>query len=418
MINFDLEFTSARRNRNAWSNPCLFEVPLSGIGQRSNLSALDPVSDQTPSIRWLGKTISVLVEVVAVTASSVTVSTRSDATARSDNYYRGSQLKNFRVDSSIFLSTKESIDYVQLSVANSNLQLKDKVFLKVSEVPGTIYVPSGKDLPNAYAGQYLCNDTKGGSVVIRAYDSEFHKVVADIPAEWGPTDAYNIRAKLPAVGRHSCDGTTLTTIKLGTTAHPGDFVRVVDTNETVVVTGFDDAGDTAFVSPAFSAAFPAGTLVDVSKVTGDNFKTMSCSTTAFGQYEQAAYEIHLVSGTVPNVLLAEKGGYPSDYPFLYVEFYDTNLPSQNVLFSNGHANKSYFKVTTPTGQVLDRKEKFTKVTGDLNRKIVRFSSTGNFRISWRLPSGEVVKFKEPDTSSPHFPDDMLQTSVMFSLKRA
>lgn len=423
MSNFDLEFASARRNRNAWPNPCLFEVPITGVGQRGDdLNALDPVSDQTPVVRWVGKRISKVVEIVASTASSVVVAIpkNGEASQQTDNYYRGSQLKNFRVDSSVHLSTASSTDdYVQLNVSRSNLQLKDKVLLNVSEVPGTMYVPTGMDVSNAYVGYYLCNDTRGGAVVVTGYDSEFHKATADIPDSWEINDTYNIRPKLPVVERYPCDGTTLTTVSLGSSSPfdvtTGEYLRIVETNEVVVVAKFENG--LATVSPKLSASFPSGTLVDVLKVTGDNFKTMSYSIATSRQREQASYEIQLVSGTIPNVLLAEKGGYPSDYPFLYVEFYDTNLPNQNMLFSNGHSNKSYFKVTTPTGQVLDRKERFTKVTGDLNHKIIRIGSNANFRVSWRLPCGTVMKFKESDALSPNYPNDMLQTSVMFSLRR-
>jgi len=148
----------------------------------------------------------------------------------------------------------------------------------------------------------------------------------------------------------------------------------------------------------------------------DNYRTLSYTGTVVGQQEQVAYDINLVSATIPNTLL-KNGGYPVDYPFFYIELYDTNHPSQTNIFSNNHSNKSYFKVTTPTGQLAKRDEKFTKFTGDLSHKTIRFRPTSNFRVVWRFPSGQVVQFEQQDTQSPNQPNEFLQTSILFNLTR-
>jgi hypothetical protein len=303
-----------------------------------------------------------------------------------------------------------------MGVVNSDIKTRDTVLLYIAEVPGTLYVPGGSDLPNAYAGQYLCNESIDGGdfVEITAYDSEFHKIVAAIPSLWKLDHTYSIRCCLPIVRNHESKGSTTSTIVLQTEDfRPGDFIRVIETGEISKVTS--STGNVVTVSPEFKAPLPDKTIVEILAQTGDNFKTLSGI--SIGQKEQTTHEIQLVSGTIPNVVLSKVGGYPSDYPYLYVEFYDTNSPTQSNLFSNGYSNKSFFKVTTPTGQVLDRKEKFTKVTGDMNRKTIRFRPTSNFRIVWRLPSGQVVRFEESDSISPHFPKDHLQTSVMFNMRK-
>jgi hypothetical protein len=172
------------------------------------------------------------------------------------------------------------------------------------------------------------------------------------------------------------------------------------------------------VSPPLSSIFAPATIVELLAQTSDNYRTLAYAGTTVGQHEQVAYTISLVSGTLPNILITNgSGGYPVDYPFLYVELFDTNHPSQNNLFSNNHAAKSYFKATTPTGQLFNRSEKFTKFTGDLNRKTIRFRPTSNFRIVWRLPNGEEIQFQEQDTVSPQPPRESIQTSVQFNLGR-
>jgi len=425
-MKIDFEFISTHRNRNLWPNPCLFEVPWSGSGQSNGLNATDPVSKQAPTIAWSGQNISIAATVVSQTQDTIVVSAPASSFSQAPNYYQGAELNkppSFRINGNKFLSQSGGTDYVQLSVADSGVSAGDVVTVQVTNVPNTIYVPTGSDLANAYLGQYLCNETQGQSVLITSYDSVFHKAISNfIPMGWLTTDQYSIRPQLPLIGNFTLGGgNTPTQINLagvGTVVAPGDFARIISTGETVKITSFDSTSNSATVSPQLSTTFPAGTRVDLLTQTSDNYRTMSYSGTTIGQHEQVAYDINLVSCTVPNLPIKNgNGGYPYDYPFLYVEFYDTNYPSQNSLFSNNHTLKSYFKVTTPTGQLVDRNEKFTKFTGDLSHKTVRFRPTSNFRIVWRLPTCEEIQFEKQDTQSPQYPNESLQTSVMFNLTR-
>lgn len=427
MIKIDFEFISTHRNRSLWPNPCLFEVPWSGSGQHTGLNALDPISSQTPIVQWTGQNIAINATVVSVNSNSVIVSAPINSFSQVVNYYQGAELNqppSYRIDSSRFLSQSGGLDYMQLSVPNLyiGLQAGDPVTIQTTSIPNTLYVPAGSDVPNAYVGQYLYNETLGQSTLITGYDSEFHKVIATIPVGWTLTDKYSIRQELPSVGNFAIGAGSTTSIVnisgISSVPNLGDFLRFLPTNEIVQITNFDTTTGIATVSPALSTAFPAGTIVELLLQTSDNYRTLSYAGTIVGQHEQVAYDINLVSASLPNILLKNGyGGYPSDYPFFYIELYDTNHPSQNNLFSNNHANKSYFKVTTPTGQLLKRTEKFTKFTGDLSHKTIRFRPTSNFRVVWRLPTGEEVKFVEQDTTSPQLPNQALQTAVMFSLKR-
>lgn len=426
-MKIDFEFISTHRNRLLWSNPCLFEVPWSGSGQASGLNSYDPISNQAPLIAWVGSTISITATVVSQTNDSMVVSAALNTFSQIVNYYQGAELVtpltlSYRIDSSKFISQSVGLglDYMQLAVSNSGVKAGDVVQIQVTNVPGTLYVPGGYDTSNSYVGDYLYNETNGQSVLITGYDFEFHKVLAPIPNTWNATDSYSIREQLPSATIALGPGNTTTTLNLAGVGvlNPGDFIRILSTGEIVKVVSFNPTTSFATISPPLSAVFPPATTVEVLTQTADNYRTLSYAGSIVGQHEQVAYDINLVSSSLPNILIKNgSGGYPMDYPFMYVELYDTNHPSQNNLFSNNHSNKSYFKVTTPTGQLLNRSEKFTKFTGDLSHKTVRFRPTSNFRIVWRLPSGEIIQFEKQDTQSPYIPDPYLQTSVLFNLNR-
>jgi hypothetical protein len=425
MIKVDFEFVSTHRNRSVWPNPCLFEVPWSGNGQSVGLNAEDPVSNQVPELTWIGQNISISVSIISATDSTVIVSSSANSLSIITNFYQGAILtvpsSSFRIEGYKFITQAGSLDYAQLTIKNFNVN-SNSAIIQVINIPNTIYVPTGSELDNSYIGKYLYNDTLGEFTYITNYDSEFHKVMASIPSNWSMADKYNIRDKLPLVDNFAVGpGNTNNTVNLsgvGTIITPGDFIRVISTNQIVMITKYDNTTNLAIVSPVLSSVLTTGSIIEILSQTSDNYKTLSYSGTSVGQYEQTTYEISLISGSLPNIPIKNGiGGYGVDYPFLYVELYDTFHPLQSNLYSNNHSHKSYFKVTTPTGKVVERNEQFTKFTGDLNVKTIRFRTTSNFRIAWRLPSGEEIKFEEEDTKSPQVPNPKLQTAVTFNLKR-
>jgi hypothetical protein len=427
MISLDFEFTSTHRNRNLWPNQCLFEVPWSGSGQSYGLNSVDPVSNQVPTIVWVGENIDINATVLSRTDNSLVVYANVDSFSQLKNYYQGAELispslSSYRINESKFISQNGGLDYLQLNVTNSDAKVGDVITIKVNLISNTLFVPEGSDWINSYVNQYLYNETLVEFTKITDYDVEYHKIIASIPGTWLITNKYSIRPQLPTVGNFSLNGGN-TTNQINLTGievdvNPGDFIRIVSTNEIVKIINYDFDTHYATVFPLLSSNFAAGTKIELLSQTSDNYRTLSYSGTLVGQQEQVSYNISLVSATLPNIPIKNGiGGYPSDYPYLYVEFYDTNFPTQNNLFSNNHSNKSYFKVTTPTGQLMSRKEKFTKFTGDLNHKTIRFRPTSNFRVVWRLPTNEIINFEELDSKSPSFPKEHLQTSVMFNLQR-
>jgi hypothetical protein len=263
----------------------------------------------------------------------------------------------------------------------------------------------------------LFNETQNQYVLITGYVNG--RVIANIPTGWLSTDAYSIRKELPALQNFAIgSGNTVNTLNLsasGISITPGDYVRALSTGETSRITSYNSTTGFVTLDPALSAVLPTGALVEIFTQSYDNYNALSYSGTTVGQHEQVAWDAKVVSAVIPNKLM-QNGGYPSDYPYLYIEFMDTNHPNQNILFSNNNISKSLFRVTMPIGQ-FNILEKFTKYTGDLSHKTVRFRPTSNFRVAWRLPSGEEIKFVEQDSMSPNKPSNDLQVSVHFNLSR-
>jgi hypothetical protein len=424
----DFSFVSTHRNRNLWPNPCLFEVPWSGTGQKSGLNAVDAVSTQAPLISWVGDAIDVATMVISVTEQGMVLAVPTPVFLNIPNYYQGALLINtsgfsFRINSSSFIGTAGGMDYIEIKANTTLVSLGDVVEIKSFNISGlTLFVPGGIDLENAYTHSNIYNETRGESALISGYSRESHQIVSIIPPLWLTTDNYSIRKQLPTVGNFPIGaGSTMTLVNIvgiPFQIDPGSFLRVLTTNETVNIVAFNSTTNTVTVNPPLSTSFPASTKIEILSQSYDNYKTLLYSGTSVGQHEQVAYDIKLVSCTIPQMEISNgNGGFPADYPFLYVELVDTNHPTQNITCSNNSINKSYFKVTTPTGQLYNRVENFTKFTGDLSSQTIRFRPTSNFRVAWRFPSGEEIKFIQKDTSSPYEPNSFLQTSVYFNLER-
>lgn len=406
----DFDFVSNYRNRNMWPNPCLYEVSF-GSGQSNGLNALDPISNQAPVIEWRGQKISHYATITAATTGAVVLSIPENWVNYEKDYYSGAELHPLatRINSSIFLGQKEGLAYFQMNVAPSKFKIGDSVLIQITHIPNTIFVPGGSDLPHAYNKKLLYNQTNNEWVKITGYYPEFRRVVAEIPPHWKLNDMYSIRDNLPYATYTFTEGGntpfTLNLKNIKVNINPGDFIRIISTKQYVKIINFDKTTSTVTVSPRISEIISPGDTIEILTQTSDNHRS---PTNIVGQ--ERLYRVTLVSGTLPNILIRNGyGGYPTDYPFLYVEFHDTNYPFQSNVYTNNHITKNYFKMS-PVGQFKAGK-KFTKFIGEPNHKIIKLRSASTFRIVWRLPTGEEIIFDQDDTTSPLAPKETIQTSI-------
>lgn len=419
-MKLNVEFVSAHRNRTRWPNPCSFEVPwANNNAQAEGLYSLDPISDQAPLKAWQGTDIDVSVNVVSQIDDVLVLST-DNALSTTTGYYSGAGYIGTsgdasRVEAYDFLGQSGSTSFIRVRLrASSFAKAGDSGKIRVIQVPNTLFVPLGESTMAVYANRYLFNESLGSWVVADGYDGETKILSAKLPPTWSLTDRYSIRKELPLASLSAAAGSTKDIIQLqsAVAAKPGQFVRVLDSEEIRQVVGVSEVSVT--VNPSLSDAPRTNAQLELLDVSRDNYISLMYPGNTTTQREQSSWCAVLVTGILPNKLI-KNGGYPTDYPFLYVELSDIGSLNQNTLCSNNGLYKSLFRATTSLARSqLDR---FVKYSGDRLDRPFRFKPTGNFRVVWRLPTGAEIEFATPDTVSPYEPDPSLQTSVQFSFHK-
>lgn len=178
---------------------------------------------------------------------------------------------------------------------------------------------------------------------------------------------------------------------------------------------------TAFVSPAFSVIPTLEIDVEVLLFTRDNYNGLTYTGSMVSQEQMVCYEIELVNLILPNRTL--NTGYGSRiafYPYIYVEF--TNVSSANsgtvnVIYSNDpNAKRMLFRVPVddiPSPLIST----FIKLDSDGSVQTVKFKPNDTLRFSVRLADGTLYKTLLGDDFSPDPPNQLVQISALFSMKR-
>ena len=132
------------------------------------------------------------------------------------------------------------------------------------------------------------------------------------------------------------------------------------------------------------------------------------------------YEIKLLSLTLPNVLL--KGNFTvTSYPYFYVEFQNEETNNfKELIYSNNRNNgvdKSVLFRATNTND-SDNSKEFLKLSGDgMSQVVTNFDVAKNFIFAIYLPNGELFETLLKDNISPALPNDSIQISCLFSIRR-
>jgi hypothetical protein len=139
------------------------------------------------------------------------------------------------------------------------------------------------------------------------------------------------------------------------------------------------------------------------------------------------YDLELLNLILPNQILnSGGGGLISFYQYVYVEIENTNgagtSGSNNIISNNPNAVGMTFRATiddvpNPVNST------FIKIDGDGMTQIVRFDPQDNLKFSVYLSTGsnpdkkELIKFLIDDSYSPDPPNNLIQISAMFSMKK-
>lgn len=135
------------------------------------------------------------------------------------------------------------------------------------------------------------------------------------------------------------------------------------------------------------------------------------------------YNISLVNLSLPNIpLKSGKGGYITEYPYIYVKFYNNEtdnlgggVQSSGSLHSNNpDINNNTFRVVIDN-TVDDRVTKFVSLrSGDMiQSKQIHMNKSLEFGVF--LPDGSVFETLQQDDSPPRIPKPDLQISALFEL---
>ena len=130
------------------------------------------------------------------------------------------------------------------------------------------------------------------------------------------------------------------------------------------------------------------------------------------------FEITLVNLTLPNrPLKCSKGGYITEYPYVYVRFSNPAVFKPNYFLSNSpHTEGVTFRVPI-TNFVDDQTTDFvTLVAGNMTYTTVfTFSEDIEFQVT--LPDGSIFETIDSDLFSPSGPNANLQISAFFEIKK-
>lgn len=150
----------------------------------------------------------------------------------------------------------------------------------------------------------------------------------------------------------------------------------------------------------------------------DNSVPISFSSNLLSLSEVACYEIKLINILLPNTrtLLNGRGGKFSSYPYIWVELSGVSAGSKNAIWSNARDSTTMlFKVPMKDVNHPDSAQ-FIKLDGAGMSQFIPFKPVDTFNFSVRLPDG-TVPLIGVDTESPVAPNELIQISATFELRR-
>jgi hypothetical protein len=197
--------------------------------------------------------------------------------------------------------------------------------------------------------------------------------------------------------------------------------QVAPQGESRKIVSYDTTTLTMTVSPPFSAVPVIGNIVEINSFSYDNFNPFNYSGSTVSQQEMVCYEIELLTLIIPNqILKTSYGARPIYYPYLYVELSNissANSGINNVIYSNNpNANKMLFEVPIIDIQQVEDAP-FLKLDGNGCVQTIKFKPNDNLKFSVRLNNGMLFETILSEEYSPLPPNELIQISALFSIKR-
>ena len=479
MVKRYLEIDSTYRDRNRFTNPSDFEIPISQTGERDRFTALDPVSLSTPLTIFDGSFRNDLVsdtitgitgqETMLFPASGVMTEnfdTRIIFTSiepvrlkQELNFYAGSSLeidfgtvKEYRrIESYEYLYLIPNCivellpfpphfvdgDFGRMIISEPfSLPISQGLSLKIVNSSFTIpsipysyiFIPYGVPVDNYYINCILEDTTIGVSRKIVSYTGATRLAKTDLPfpAGWQETDSYLIR-KESVSESGTLIGLTTTTLQFPATSsselnhYTGDFIRITSgilSGEIRKITYYTGSTRIASVDLAYSS-IPGTVTYEILPFTIDNVVPLVFTGSELNKTD--FYDIELINLILPNIsIISGNGGNPITYPYFLVELYNISVASgdnRNILISNNpNSVRVLFRVPMDD-KSLKSVSPFIKVDGDGITQTIKFRPDQTIRFRVLLPNGDLYLTHNTEFLSPSLPNEFKQISACFSLQR-
>jgi hypothetical protein len=187
------------------------------------------------------------------------------------------------------------------------------------------------------------------------------------------------------------------------------FVINVDTPEVISNTIYPSYTNTRLQS------IQIGTSINIVSFYQNNAIPLNYTGSTVSQSQQVAYEISLLSLTLPNITLIT-GSNIAYYPYVYVEFTVTTQSSSQTIYSNNpKSNKAIFLI--PIRDIRFKTQTpFIKLRSSMSQT-VKFKPNDSLRFSVYLPDGKLFKTITTDYYSPSMPNPFIQINALFGINR-
>jgi len=467
-----LEIDSTYRNREQYPSPSKFEVLISQTGTRDRFDANDPVALSSPLVTWTPSEI-LLSGVIKDNSGTGTGNTKTrflgvfpSDTNQLEGYYNGLIIEvngtDTRITNTEFQSlTTGNMKCIWLTVETALSAIPsdgDSIVAKPTfdKTNGLFWIPNSVYANKYYNDYIIWNDTQQNGAKIISYDGITHNAGIDIVSNshvglWDDSDQYVLRLKAPKEFGSLPETQTVSNIiqlptgfseivdyyvgsfiRITSGTHSGEIVRIINYtgNGKPASPGFPNAtppippndeipAKQATINRSFYPELAVDTYFEILNFSYENAVPFVYTGSLVSQQEMVCYEIELVNLILPNSTLTT-GGRIAFYPYVYVELQnvsDASAGAKNIIYSNNpHATRRLFRAAIDDipNPLLSP---FIKIDGDGMHQTIKFKPNDSFKFGVYLFDGKDFETVEPETYSPLPPNQLIQISALFSMKR-
>ena len=389
-----------------------------------------------------------------ITNTSTFIVTSSNTLHQIHDYYVGyiiedaAFLNRRRIVKYTYLGSYSSYDRAEMTVDSAfpetfvptnQIYLYDPTDFTNSLYP-ILFVPlGGKFNEFSYANLVVYNETINDYCAIKSYNDTTNCVLLDTTTHgavtsWGYNDNYSIRRELPHYPTIlndkatilSSTNTTVVTDIVFSQEIVNKFIRILPNiynynlpepeNKCARIVGYDNLTNTITFFPGFETPAPTGFFIEILNFSFDNLCPFVYTGSVLSQQEVACYEIDLLSLVLPTeVLSVANGGNVTYYSHLYVELSNScSNGIRNIIYSNNpNSTRALFRV--PLFDIQEAPHRIKVNSGA--SQTVKFKPNDNLYFAVYMPSGEIFDSVIPEKFSPSPPEDRIQLSAMFSIRK-